>query len=95
MAETDANQIIITVTGKDKVGIVAAVSHCLAESGVNIEDIKQTIMQDNFVMIMLCDIEKMAISFKEFKNDLLELSRELGMEIWVQKKDIFDKMHTI
>jgi len=95
MTETDANQIIITVTGKDKVGIVAAVSHRLAESGVNIEDIKQTIMQDNFVMIMLCDIEKMAISFKEFKNDLLELSRELGMEIWVQKKDIFDKMHTI
>ena len=53
MEENDSNQIIITVTGKDKVGIVSAVSNCLAQNKVNIEDIKQTIMQDNFVMIML------------------------------------------
>lgn len=89
------NQIIITVTGKDKVGIVSSVSKSLAEHKVNIEDIKQTIMQDNFVMIMLCNIEKMEVSFKEFKDDIIELSKELGMEIWVQKKEIFDKMHTI
>ena len=50
------NQIIITVSGSDKVGIVAAVSNKLAQFKVNIEDIKQTIMQDNFVMMMLCDI---------------------------------------
>ena len=95
MNEIDTNQIIITVTGKDKVGIVSAVSNTLASFKVNIEDIKQTIMQDNFVMIMLCNIEKMEVSFKEFKDNLLNLSNELGMEIWVQKKDIFDKMHTI
>ena len=95
MDEANSNQIIITVTGKDKVGIVSAVSNRLAGHGVNIEDIKQTIMQDNFVMIMLCNIEKMNISFKEFKDDILKLSEELKMEIWVQKKDIFDKMHTI
>ena len=52
-------------------------------------------MQDNFVMMMLCNIEKMEVSFKEFKDALLKLGEELGMEIWVQKKDIFDKMHTI
>ena len=95
MSEIDTNQIIITVTGKDKVGIVASVSNALANNKVNIEDIKQTIMQDNFVMIMLCNIEKMEVSFKEFKDNILALSNELGMEIWVQKKDIFDKMHTI
>ena len=95
MSEVDTNQIIITVTGKDKVGIVASVSNALANNKVNIEDIKQTIMQDNFVMIMLCNIEKMEVSFKEFKDNILALSNELGMEIWVQKKDIFDKMHTI
>ena len=95
MNEIDTNQIIITVTGKDKVGIVSAVSNALANHKVNIEDIKQTIMQDNFVMIMLCNIEKMEVSFKEFKDNILNLSQELGMEIWVQKKDIFDKMHTI
>ena len=61
MSEIDTNQIIITVTGKDKVGIVASVSNALANNKVNIEDIKQTIMQDNFVMIMLCNIEKMEI----------------------------------
>ena len=89
------NQVIITVSGKDKVGIVASVSNTLSKYNVNIEDIKQTIMQDNFVMIMLCNISKMNVSFKEFKEDLLNLSKELGMEIWVQKKDIFDKMHTV
>ena len=89
------NKIIITVSGKDKVGIVAAVSNCLSQHKANIEDIKQTIMQDNFVMMMLCNIEKMEVSFKEFKDALLKLGEELGMEIWVQKKDIFDKMHTI
>ena len=95
MESNENNQIIITVTGKDKVGIVSAISNSLAEHKVNIDDIKQTIMQDNFVMIMLCNIEKMEISFKEFKDNILKLSTELGMEIWVQKKEIFDKMHTI
>ncbi len=89
------NQIIITVSGTDKVGIVAGVSNKLLQYNVNIEDIKQTIMQDNFVMMMLCDIEKMEVSFKEFKDALMALGEELKMEIWVQKKDIFDKMHTV
>ncbi len=93
--KNDDNKIIITVTGIDKVGIVSAVSACLAEHSVNIEDIKQTIMQDNFVMIMLCDIKKIKVSFKEFKENLLELAKKLKMEIWVQKKELFDKMHTI
>ena len=94
MSNSD-NQIIITVSGKDKVGIVASVWNCLAKYKVNIEDIKQTIMQDNFVMMMLCDIKKLEVSFKDFKDAMLNLGSELGMEIWVQKKDIFDKMHTI
>ncbi len=89
------NQIIITVSGCDKVGIVARVSSVLSQYKVNIEDIKQTIMQDNFVMIMLCDIQKLEVSFKDFKDKMTELAKELNMEIWVQKKDLFDKMHTI
>ena len=89
------NQIIITVVGKDKVGIVAKISVALAEYNVNIEDIKQTIMQNDFVMMMLCDTEKLKITFKEFKDKMIAVGKELGMEIWVQKKDIFDKMHTI
>ena len=89
------NQIIITVTGSDKIGIVAAVSNKLAQYQVNIEDIKQTIMQNNFCMIMLCDTKNMNVSFKEFKDGILDLSKELAMEIWIQKKDLFDKMHNI
>ena len=95
MESNENNQIIIIVTEQDKVGIVSALSNSLIEANGNIEDIKQTIMQDNFVMIMLCNIEKMEVSFKEFKDNILKLSTELGMEIWVQKKEIFDKMHAI
>ena len=89
------NQVIITVSGTDKVGIVAGVSNKLLQFNVNIEDIKQTIMQDNFAMMMLCDISKLEVSFKEFKDAMIALGEELSMEIWVQKKDIFDKMHTV
>ena len=89
------NQIIITVSGTDKVGIVAGVSNKLLQFNVNIEDIKQTIMQNNFAMMMLCDISRLQVSFREFKDAMLELGKELEMEIWVQKKDIFDKMHTV
>ena len=60
-----ADQIIVTVSGVDKVGIVAKVTTVLAEYEVNIEDIKQTLMQGHFVMFMLCDIEKSKYSFKE------------------------------
>ena len=90
-----SDKIIVTVSGVDNIGIVAKVTATMAEYNVNIEDIKQTIMQDNFVMMMLCNIENLKVSFKEFKDAILNLSQELGMEIWVQKKDIFDKMHTI
>ncbi|MBR1617944.1 ACT domain-containing protein [bacterium] len=94
MTDVDT-KIIITVVGSDKVGIVASVSNRLAQSKVNIEDIKQTIMQNNFAMIMLCDIKDMNVSFKEFQEDLTKLSKEMDLEIWIQKKELFDKMHTI
>lgn len=88
-------QIIITVSGIDKVGIVAKVSAVLAEYEVNIEDIKQTLMQGHFVMFMLCNIEKSNFSFKEIKEALTKTGEELVMEIWVQRKEIFDNMHNI
>ena len=91
----DENKIIITVSGTDKVGIIAKVSAVLAEHKVNIEDVKQTLMQGHFVMFMLCDIERTDVSFKELKNLLIETGNELELEIWVQKKGIFEKMHTI
>ena len=80
-----SDQIIVTVSGIDKVGIVAKVTTVLAQNEVNIEDIKQTLMQGHFVMFMLCDIEK----------SLVKCGDEMGMEIWVQKKEIVDNMHKI
>ena len=91
----DENKIIITVSGTDKTGIVAAVSTLLAKHSVNIEDIKQTLMQGHFVMFMLCDIAKADVNFKELKNILIEEGNKLEVEVWVQKKGIFEKMHTI
>lgn len=90
-----SDQIIVTVSGVDKVGIVAGVTTVLAQYEVNIEDIKQTLMQGHFVMFMLCNIEKSKFSFKEIKEALTSKGLEMGMEIWVQKKEIFDNMHKI
>lgn len=88
-------QIIITVQGIDKTGIVASVATILAEYKVNIEDIKQTLMQGHFVMFMLCDISKSEKSFKEIKEALCQTGEKLGMEIWVQRREIFDNMHNV
>ena len=91
----DENKIIVTISGKDGVGIVAEIAAVLAKNEVNIEDIRQTIMQGCFMMFLLADISKSKYSFKEIKDSLLQAGAKLGMEIWVQKKEIFDKMHTI
>ncbi len=91
----DDYKIIITVSGSDKVGIVSGISSVLAKHGVNIEDIKQTLMQGHFVMFMLCDIQKAGLKFKELKNVLIEEGNRLEVEVWVQKKGIFEKMHTV
>lgn len=86
---------IVTVIGKDKPGIIAKVSTALAERNVNIEDISQTLMQSNFTMLMLCDLEKATLSLKELKASLLELGESIGVSIHVQHEDIFNAMHKI
>ena len=91
----DDYKIIITVSGSDKVGIVASIATVLAKYKVNIEDIKQTLMQGHFVMFMLCDIENADLTFKELKNVLVEEGNKLEVETWSQKKGIFEKMHTV
>lgn len=90
-----SDQIIVTVSGVDKVGIVAKIASILAEYEVNIEDIKQTLMQGHFVMFLLGDIANSKFSFKEIKEALTSTGKELGMEVWVQRKEIFDNMHII
>ena len=88
-------KIIITISGTDKVGIVAKVSAVLAQYEVNIEDIKQTLMQGHFVMFMLGDISKSNFSFKEIKEAITIACSEMNMEAWIQRKEIFDNMHHV
>lgn len=89
------DKIIVTISGKDGIGIVAEISSVLAKYEVNIEDIKQTIMQGCFMMFLLADISKSKYTFKEIKEAVTAAGNKLGMEIWIQKKEIFDNMHTI
>lgn len=91
----DEDRIIVTVSGTDKVGIVAKVTTVLAKYEVNIEDMKQTLMQGHFVMFLLGNIGSSNYSFKEIKNAMIELGNEMEMEIWVQRKGIFDRMHLV
>ena len=89
------NKVIITVMGADKTGIVAKVASLLADCGVNIEDIKQTLMQGHFMMFMLCNVSDLSVSFKNFQTLLIDKCAEMGMEAWVQRKEIFDNMHYV
>jgi len=92
---SEDDKFLITIIGTDKIGIVAKITAVLAECRVNIEDIKQSVMQDFFVMFMLAEKSNSPLSFKEIKDALTKVGQEMSMEIWVQKKQIFDKMHTI
>lgn len=91
----NGQKIIVTLSGEDRVGIVMEITTVLAKYNVNVEDIKQTLMQSQFVMFLLGDISKSEYTFKEIKQALLDKANELNMEIWIQKKEIFEKMHSI
>jgi len=86
---------IITVTGKDTVGIIAKVCAYLAENKVNIEDVSQTILQEYFHMMMITDTQKSEKTTAEMAGDLKKLGDEIGVQITCQREDIFDMMHRI
>ena len=89
------NKVIITVVGKDTVGIIAKVCTYLAETKVNILDISQTIVSDYFNMMMVVDANKSTKDISELINDLDALGNEIGVVIKCQREEIFNKMHRI
>ncbi len=95
LIRTMANKAIITVVGKDTVGIIAKVCTYLAESNINILDISQTIVQDYFNMMMVVDVASASKPFEGLVNELNELGASIGVQIKCQREDIFDKMHRI
>ncbi|HIX49972.1 MAG TPA: ACT domain-containing protein [Candidatus Borkfalkia faecavium] len=86
---------VVTVTGKDKKGIIAKVSAFLAEKGVNVEDISQTILQDYFAMIMLVDISDIKVELSELAKECEQMGSEIGMSVRLQHEAIFNAMHNI
>ena len=93
--ERNMNKTIITVVGKDTVGIIARVCTYLAENGINILDISQTIVQGYFNMMMIVDTGGMDKQFGDMADELAALGEEIGVVIKCQKEEIFDKMHRI
>ena len=86
---------IVTVIGKDQVGIIAAVCALLSDHKVNVLDISQTILQEYFTMIMLVDTAGIDLPFAQLVKDLEEAGKERGLVIHVQREDIFNAMHRI
>lgn len=86
---------VITVIGKDMVGILARVSTQCAAHGINVLEVTQSILQDMFAMIMMVDIEKSDIPFTQLADELAATGREMGLSIHAMHEDIFHAMHTI
>lgn len=86
---------IITVVGKDTVGIIARVCTYLANNRINIEDISQTIVQGYFNMMMIVDMDDVSKPFSDIATELEQIGEEIGVIIKCQREDIFDQMHRI
>lgn len=86
---------IITVVGKDKVGIIASICTFLSEEDINILDISQTIVQGYFNMMMIVDISQAKSDFVQLVDHISKLGKEIGVDIRLQHQDIFDNMHRI
>ena len=86
---------IVTVIGKDHVGIIADVTALLAQYGVNVLDISQTVLQEYFTMIMLVDAAQCTVPFADLARTLAEAGTQRGLQIRAQREDIFNAMHRI
>lgn len=86
---------IVTVIGKDRVGIVAGVSKKLSDLNININDISQTIMEGYFTMMVLCDLSNSVLEFSQVKEELAAVGEELEIKVRIQRQEIFDAMHTL
>lgn len=86
---------IVTVIGKDRVGIIASVCNALASFNVNVLDINQTVMQGYLTMMMATDVSDANIPVAQLSSEMEKLGKEMGLSIRVQREDIFEAMHRI
>jgi len=87
--------VIITVVGKDTVGIIAKICTYLSDNHVNVEDISQTIVQGYFNMMMIVETGSASVTFGEITDAMEKIGDELGMKIHCQREEIFNRMHRI
>ncbi|OHB66188.1 MAG: hypothetical protein A2Y76_07165 [Planctomycetes bacterium RBG_13_60_9] len=96
MTESKTSQIcIVTVTGKDRVGIIARLSTTMAKANINIVDVNQKIMEDYFVMTMAVDVGQAAIDMGQIKKRLDAVGKEMSLKITIQDENIFKAMHRV
>ncbi len=86
---------VISVIGKDAVGILAKVSTICAENNANVTEVTQSVLQDVFAMVMLVDITELSTPLAELSDKMTELGKQLGLSIYVMHEDIFNTMHHI
>lgn len=86
---------VLTVIGKDTVGILSKVSAVCANHDANITEVTQSVLQDMFAMIMMIDIQRLNVSFADFSDEMAELGKGLNLSIHVMHEDIFNSMHRI
>lgn len=95
-AAPGAGRAIVTIIGLDRVGIIAAIANILADANVNILDISQSVLREEFfTMIMMVDLAAARIPFEELAKKLQDKGRNLGVQVEVQREDIFKAMHRI
>ena len=86
---------IVTVVGKDRVGIIAGVCTALAKYNINVLDISQTVMQGYFTMMMATDVSTSSIPMAQLAAELENIGKDMGLSIRIQREDIFEAMHRI
>jgi ACT domain-containing protein len=96
MPEQKASQIcIVTVTGEDRVGIIARLANTMAKANINIVDVNQKIMEDCFVMTMAVDIGQATLDMGQIKKQLDKIGRQMALKITIQDETIFKAMHRV
>lgn len=86
---------VITVNGKDRIGILHGVTKILAENNVNVEDISQTIRQGYFTMMMIVNLSNLICDFNDLKDRLEKYGQDIGLIVRIQREEIFNEMHMV
>ncbi len=89
------SRAIVTIIGSDRVGIIAGIANVIADAGVNILDISQSVIREFFTMIMMVDLSGASVSFEELKTRLADKGVQLGVKVEIQREEIFQAMHRI